>query len=107
MVLIIVDDVLDIVKKPKKSDWGNIAFRIVKQHRQLFEDNIDGNVVGNGFESLQKQFICRVENLARTKKSLVRMSDNESTSSDTSSSTSGFSQKRRSVDEYGCKIINL
>ena len=54
------------------------------------------------FESLQKQFICRIENLARTKRSLVHISDNESTSSDTSSFTSGGSQKR-SVDEYGCK----
>ena len=71
MVHINVDNVLDIVKKPKKSDSGNIAFRIVKQHRQPFENNIDGNVVENGFESLRKQFICRIENLAGTKKSLV------------------------------------
>ena len=97
MIRILVDDVHQVVKKPKVKNMERIAFRIVSKYPDTFKDYIDGEVIGSGVESLTTQLMYRSDNLSR--KNLKRLpfhmgSDNAeaSTSSDDSTEKQEYLQ---------------
>jgi len=96
---------MEFVSKPKKADWENIAYHIVCKHQKSFEDGIDGEIVGKGFECLEKQLINRSENISRhvnTSKRDISKNDSDS-DADSETSNTPSKKKRCQVDEYGCQ----
>ena len=71
MIRILVDDVHQAVKRPKVKNMESIAFRIVSKYPDTFKDNIDGEAIGSGVESLTTQLMYRSNNLSR--KNLKRL----------------------------------
>lgn len=65
MIRIIIDDVVATNTKPGKKNLAIIARNIVSAYPDSFEDKIDGDVVGTGYDSLVKQLVSRVENVSR------------------------------------------
>ncbi|KAK4326962.1 hypothetical protein Pmani_002565 [Petrolisthes manimaculis] len=65
MIRIIAADIANITLNPGKKSLTCIAQKIVKRYPMSFKDDIEGLVVGSGFDSLLKQLICRFENINR------------------------------------------
>lgn len=66
LVRVVMDQVLALCQTPKKADLKLVAELIVKKYPQSFQDQIGGDVVGNGIESLLLKLIHRRDNLTRS-----------------------------------------
>ncbi|XP_033964052.2 uncharacterized protein [Pseudochaenichthys georgianus] len=91
-VRIVVAEILSVCKKPGKKHLGEIARKMVIQYPKSFRDEIEGQVVGTGYDSLTKQMLSRIDNYRRLQSPLQkRQSEGETNDA-----------KKRRKDSYGC-----
>ena len=69
MVRILVDEISKISQKPGKKALATIAQKIVKKYPKSFRDEIEGSLVGTGYDSLLKQLQIRFDNINRNSNS--------------------------------------
>ncbi|KAF3836761.1 hypothetical protein F7725_004225 [Dissostichus mawsoni] len=62
VVRIVVAEIFSVCKKPGKKHFGEIARKMVIQYPKSFRDEIEGQVVGTGYDSLTKQMLSRIDN---------------------------------------------
>uniref|UniRef100_A0A3B3QTR8 Uncharacterized protein n=1 Tax=Paramormyrops kingsleyae TaxID=1676925 RepID=A0A3B3QTR8_9TELE len=65
IVRLIVDEILSVCKKPRKKHLAEVARRMVLKYPKSFKDIVARQTIGSGYDSLTKQFQCRVDNLKR------------------------------------------
>lgn len=97
MIRVIASDLSNITLKPGKKTLSLVVQKIVEKYPKSFQDEIEGSVVGTGFDSLLKQFVVRFENLVRksSEGANKRKRDDPSTASDAMN-------KKKNFDTYGC-----
>ncbi len=59
---ILVAEILAVCKKPGKRHITEISRQIVMQYPKSFRDEIEGQVVGTGYDSLVKQLVSWIDN---------------------------------------------
>lgn len=69
MVRILVDEISKISQKPGKKALATIAQKIVKKYKKSFKDEIEGTLVGYGYDSLLNQLQTRFDNINRNSNS--------------------------------------
>ncbi|KAG1673608.1 hypothetical protein GQR58_015523 [Nymphon striatum] len=91
--------------QPLKKHLEVIARKIVEKYPQSFKDEIEGNVVGSGHDSLWKQLLSRVENCYRKIEKAPRK---RPAPKDSSASVSEALEEARqqNMDSYGCINFN-
>lgn len=87
-------EILTVCKKPGKRHITEIARKMVIQYPKCFQDEIEGQVVGTGYDSLVKQFISRIDNYHRLQVPAAQKRLAESDSPDNA--------KKVCRDAYGC-----
>ncbi|KAL1249112.1 hypothetical protein QQF64_022430 [Cirrhinus molitorella] len=94
VIRIVAAEVLTICKKPGKRHLVEIARQMVIRYPKSFRDEIEGQVVGAGFDSLVKQLMSRIDNIRRLQTPLAKRR----------SSVSGSAEnvKKARKDAYGC-----
>lgn len=65
IVRVVVGEVLSVCKKPGKRHIAEIARQMVIRYPKSFRDEIEGQVVGTGYDSLVKQLMSRIDNFRR------------------------------------------
>lgn len=65
IVRIVVAEVVTVCKKPGKRHITEIARKMVIHYPKSFRDEIEGQVVGTGYDSLVKQLMSRLDNFKR------------------------------------------
>lgn len=65
IIRIVVAEILTVCKKPGKRHITEIARNMVIRYPKSFQDEIEGQVVGTGYDSLVKQFLSRIDNYRR------------------------------------------
>ena len=98
LVRLIVDEVRKITLHGTKHQFEILAQTIVTQYPDSLKDQIDGKVIGSGYDSLAKQLIARNENLNRAGKTKSRLGENHKQTEQTGRPE----PKQRKVDSYGC-----
>ncbi|XP_042230004.1 uncharacterized protein LOC121871659 [Homarus americanus] len=103
MVRILVDEISKVCKKKGKKALTTIAHKIVKQYPKSFQDEINGTIVGTGFDSLLKQLQLRFDNVNRKSngQSMKRKKD-DVMADDEDLSAAKTSQKDAKHDKHGC-----
>ncbi|XP_071832157.1 uncharacterized protein [Apostichopus japonicus] len=101
MIRIICDDIMKKNRNPGRKNLAIISKTIVDSYPASFRDDIGGEVIGDGFESVLKQMENRINNLRRTETYLPGTSSLTSTSDDESSEQKPKRAKKR--DSYGCQ----
>ena len=103
MIRILVDDIAKVSMKPGKNALTSIAKKIVRAYPRSFQDEIEGSVIGTGYDSILKQIQTRFENINRkmTEFSVKRKHD-ESAEDEEELLEGGSSHKKSLCDEYGC-----
>lgn len=94
IIRILVAEVLGVCKKPGKRHINEIARKVVNRYPKSFRDEIEGQVVGTGYDSLAKQMISRIDNYRRLQSPPARKRLCVDHSPDNS--------KRERRDDYGC-----
>lgn len=93
-IRIVVAEILSVCKKTGKRHIAEIARKMVIQYPKSFRDEIEGQVVGTGYDSLIKQLMSRIDNYTRLQAPPAKKRTSESGSPD--------SVKKGRKDEYGC-----
>ncbi|XP_057211347.1 uncharacterized protein LOC130567342 [Triplophysa rosa] len=93
IIRIVVAEILTACKKPGRRHIIEIARKMVIRHPKSFHDEIEGQVVGTGYDSIVKQLMSRIENCRRLQ-SLANKRCSESGSSE--------NDKKVRKDAYGC-----
>ncbi|XP_067280466.1 uncharacterized protein [Pseudorasbora parva] len=94
IIRIVVAEVLTVCNKPGKKHMTEIARQMVIHYPKSFRDEIEGQVVGTGYDSLVKQLMSRIDNIRRLQAPLARKRFSESGSPE--------NVKNRRQDAYGC-----
>lgn len=97
IIRLIVSEILTARPTPGKKHISEIARKMTKVYRLSFNDVIEGDVVGSGYDSLTKQMVNRVDNLKRgnTSLSFKRQVISSSEGEDTTT-------PKRRLDTNGC-----
>lgn len=104
MIRILADEIAKITKKPGKKALTTIAQKIVKAYPKSFLDEIDGCVVGTGYDSLLKQLQMRFDNMNRRiiNDSFKRKLDDPLADEENNALRASPTQKIYLHDKYGC-----
>uniref|UniRef100_A0A8C5CYA4 Uncharacterized protein n=1 Tax=Gadus morhua TaxID=8049 RepID=A0A8C5CYA4_GADMO len=94
IIRIVASEVLTVCKKPGKKHINEISRKMVLCYPKSFRDEIEGQIVGTGYDSLVKQLISRLDNCRRLQASTAQKRLPESCSPD--------NVKRVCKDAYGC-----
>nr|XP_057939620.1 uncharacterized protein LOC131136588 [Doryrhamphus excisus]XP_057939629.1 uncharacterized protein LOC131136588 [Doryrhamphus excisus]XP_057939635.1 uncharacterized protein LOC131136588 [Doryrhamphus excisus] len=107
MIRIIVDSIREVCLNPKLSQCSEIAQRICEKYPASFAEMFEGEVIGNGYSSLESQIKARVyyvnrdNTLVRVRKPRRRsavMDDSQPETSSTQPTTSTCVK----IESYGC-----
>lgn len=104
MVRLLSNEISKITNRPGKKALTVIAQKIVKTYPNSFQDEIEGSVVGTGYDSLVKQLQARFDNLNRKsndKTSKRKWEDSLGTEVN-DMSIPGSTKKMYLHDNYGC-----
>lgn len=98
MIRIIVDDIARITVKPGKKSLTKVAQKIANKYPNSFQDEIEGNIVGTGYDSILKQLLLRFENVNRksNERSLKRKRDDDPVTDEE------VTKRSKVHDSYGC-----
>lgn len=66
VIRIITAEIIATCKTPAKKHLSEVAPKMVLEYPKSFKDDIEGEVVGSGYDSLTKQLQCRVDNYKRS-----------------------------------------
>lgn len=104
MVRILADEISKITKKSGKKALTTIAQKIVKTYPKSFLDEIDGSVVGTGYDSLLKQLQTRFNNMNRKfmNDSFKRTLEDSLSDEENDTPRTSPTQKIYLRDKYGC-----
>lgn len=102
MVRILVDDICRISQKPGKKALSRIAHKIVKKYPKSFLDEIEGTLVGSGYDSLLKQLQLRFDNINRYCNSSSLKRKNSLVTEEEDVVEDGPTHKTYLRDNYGC-----
>jgi hypothetical protein len=103
LVRSIVGAVRKTCDRPMRKDLAFIAQKMVLAYPEpLLREELEGDVIGSGYDSLLAQLVARVENEHRTAASLKAVSKDEVIDNETVSPIS--KTKRRKKDKYGCVL---
>lgn len=94
VIRIMVAEILTVCKQPGKRHITEIARKMVIRYPKSFRDEIEGQVVGTGYDSLVKQFMSRIDNYRRLQAPPAQKRLSESGSPDNA--------KKERKDAYGC-----
>lgn len=95
-IRVIVAEILAVCKKPGKKHIIEIARKMVLDYPKSFRDEIEGEIVGSGYDSIVKQMMCRVDNYRRLESPCVKKRV------ESHSSEAEDNPKRQCKDAYGC-----
>ncbi|CAM1294703.1 Uncharacterised protein at_DN1090 [Pycnogonum litorale] len=105
MIRTVVDDLMQICKRPLKKHLETIACKIVTKYSASFQDVIEGHIVGTGYDSMHRQLISRVENCARKLDCIPRKRLRVDSTTSSASEERAAAQKHHR-DSYGCVNYN-
>lgn len=94
VIRIVVAEILTVCKKPGKRHITEIARKMVIRYPKSFRDEIEGQVIGTGYDSLGKQLISRIDNHRRLQAPPAQKRLSESGGPDDA--------KKERKDAYGC-----
>ncbi|KAG8009026.1 hypothetical protein GBF38_011616 [Nibea albiflora] len=94
IIRIVAGEILNVCKKPGKKHVSEISRKMVLCYPKSFQDEIEGQIVGTGYDSLVKQFISRLDNCKRLQAATAQKRLPEGCSPDNG--------KRACKDAYGC-----
>ena len=96
MIKLIISEILTVCPLPGKKHLSEVARKMVATYPSSFQDVIEGEVVGSGYDSLTKQLVSRVDNLKRGITNLGQKRLQVSGASEDEA------PKRLRLDSYGC-----
>ncbi|XP_029967545.1 uncharacterized protein LOC115402957 isoform X2 [Salarias fasciatus] len=100
MVRIVASDMMQRSSSVSKRNSTEIAKRMVAKYPKSLQDNIEGDVIGSGYDSLVKQLQNRIENMKRSTTPRIRKRRCQADDSDTGDVAP---EKRAAIqDTYGC-----
>ncbi|XP_071795879.1 uncharacterized protein [Asterias amurensis] len=95
MIRVIIDDLhKPNTPLPRTKTLRSIAQEVIRKYPKSFIDEVDGEQIGSGYDSILSQLVNRVDNISRSQLSTKRKS-----SPDNASATPVSKRKR---DSYGC-----
>lgn len=103
MIRILISDIRNVCDRPLKKQLCDVARQIVDDYPKSFRDELDGNIVGSGYDSVLKQMVLRVENEQRKS---TEMKPKIKPSAQTNTASEQESAKQRKMDCYGCVNFN-
>ena len=98
MIRIVCGDIANITLKPGKKTLACIAQEMVNRYPKSFKDNVEGIIVGTGYDRVLRQLIHRFENINRNSNVTPKKHKREEDGNENSESN----KKVITHDSYGC-----
>lgn len=99
MIRIVAEDILESTSSPDRKLCREVAKNIATTYPDSFKDNVCGQILSNGFESLTSQLKYRCENEKRNVNKKYQEYQEKNTQS---SDFVNIKSKKRIIDSYGC-----